>query len=717
MRTVALILLTVLALAGQEQTPQTPSPAPTPAAQQAPSPAATPAAEAPDQVETRRLPSPAPEPAAPFPPEKTQEQLAAEAATAPTDLPFHGFVDFGWRFRTGIGGDINTYKSVVNIDNGATLLGADLTYEPTKDVRWIDRLRVVATSWGNYPYSSVRLDAEKNRSYRFLFDFRDMNLFSFLPTFANPFFDAGIFATQYGWDMDIRSYNAELELFPRARVTPFIGWTRGTDDGEGVRNLVLPRNEYTLPFLVNARADNYRGGVRFRLNDRAAFTIEGGFVNYREDEQVFFPPSTPRPFFGNITTPVFGGRVFLTDAFEAMSVRGDAPFARGVLTANPVSWMTITGGFLFSQPESDIKFVRAITGSVVADTTLANAELLLTNSRAIQPHPSGRISLEVRPHSRFRVIESFSTDRLHVSGSALESDAFFRNGATIGPEEALLAGRLVVNYNRNDLNGIVDVLPSLSVRGGWRHVFGDVVVPPSIPAASIGIIEQAAELRQDVGLAGFTWRPNQRFRATADFEGASSDFTYFRTSLHNYQRFRSFLRYQLTQSLQLGARFNILNNNRPRPDYPAPVPVLDFDYQSRDATLTLAWTPQNNRYSVIAEYARQTIESDTDFVDPATLQSILSPFDERAHTGVLLVDVPLMRTGEFTPRLNFGGSFYRTSGSRPVNYYLPEAKFWVPFAKWAEFHFDWQWYSFHQPTFPIEGFRAHTFVTALRLKL
>ncbi len=716
MRTVALILLTVLALAGQGQTPQTPSPAPTPAAQQAPSPAATPA-ESPDQAETRRLPSLAPEPAAPFPPEKTPEQVAAEAAAVPTDLPFHGFIDFGWRFRPGIGGDVNTYKSVVDIDKGATLLGADLTYDPTSDVKWIDRLRVVATSWGAYPYSSLRLDAEKSGSYRFLFDFRDLNLFSFLPTFANPFFESGIFATQYGWDMDIRSYNAELEFLPRRRVSPYIAWTRGTDDGDGVRNFVLSRNEYTLPFRVKARADNFRGGVRFGLNERASFTLEGGFVNYREDENLFFGPTTPSPFFGNITTPVFGGRLFLTNAYEAMGVRGDDPFARGLLTANPVSWMTITGGFLFSQPESDISFVRTDTGSVVADTTLASAELLLTNSRAIQPHPSGRISIEVRPRSRFRVIESFSTDRLHVAGSGLESDAFFRAGATIGPEESLLAGRLVVNYNRNDLNGIVDVLPSLSLRGGWRHVFGDVETPPSIPAAALGIIAQGADLRQDVGLAGVTWRPVERFRATADFEGATSDFTYFRTSLHDYQRFRSFLRYQLTQSLQLGARFNILNNNRPRPNYPAPVPVLDFDYQSRDATLTLAWVPQSYRYSIIAEYARQTIESDTDYVNPATLQSIFSPFDERAHTGVLLVDVPLMKSSERSPRLNFGGSFYRTSGSRPVTYYLPEAKFWVPVVKWAEFHVDWQWYSFHQPMFSIEGFRAHTLVTALRLKL
>ena len=48
-----------------------------------------------------------------------------------------------------------------------------------------------------------------------------------------------------------------------------------------------------------------------------------------------------------------------------------------------------------------------------------------------------------------------------------------------------------------------------------------------------------------------------------DFETASADRNYFRTSLQDYQKLRARARYQILQSLSLSANFSLLNNLNP----------------------------------------------------------------------------------------------------------------------------------------------------------
>jgi len=711
MKTLALLLLAVLALAGQEPT-STPPPA-TPAAPADAAQVPAPAAEA-----TPAPSEPAQEPAKPSAPGEAAltptAQLQFERPAPPSSLPFHGFVDFGWRFRTDIDGSRDVYKSVVNIGDGATLLGADLVYEPT-DTKWLNRLRVISTTWGAYPYSSVRLSAEQYQKYNFVFDYRPMEFYSFVPSFANPFLGSGIYTTLYGFNTDISSYNAELTLRPTARIVPYVGWTRGSFDGDGIRDLVSTRNEYPLPVNYNSFSNNYRGGVRFNYQQLQA-TLEGGYLKYRDSNTVFIPPDTPTPIFGIATAPVFGTRLFLNTAYELLDQRGNAPFTRGLIAWNPAPWVNFSGGFLYSQPESKVNFIRELTGAIVNGTAIAAAESLLTNSYAIQPHPTGDVSVEIRPVRWVRIVESFMTDRLHVAGTASDLDVF-TGGPGAGTVVDILPGRLVMNYNRNDLDAIFDVTRHFIVRAGYRRNWGDTVVPPSIPAASLGIDQQYATLEQNVGIFGITFRPGEKLRVTGEYQHAASDHTYFRTSLSDYDRLRSFVRYQLTPTIELGARLNYFNNGRPRPPYPTDIPTMDFDYTNWDNTYTFAWTPQGGRYSLLAEYGHVEISSKTDIINPATLDTLLSVYDESGNTGVLLAQIPIIRTGRVRPRIDFGGSIWSSDGTRPVNYYRPQAKLWIPFGERVEFHLDWEYYGFNEDLFPFEDFHAHTFVTGLRIKL
>ena len=110
---------------------------------------------------------------------------APAATPVPTDNWLTGTIDAGWRFQTGVEGDSNTYRSVVNLGRGPRLFGADLTIRPEENP-FVDQIDVHASSWGGDPYNTARVDARKSGLYELSFDYRNIAYFNFLPSFADP---------------------------------------------------------------------------------------------------------------------------------------------------------------------------------------------------------------------------------------------------------------------------------------------------------------------------------------------------------------------------------------------------------------------------------------------------------------------------------------------------------------------------------------------------
>src|SRR5437870_1059712 len=129
-----------------------------------------------------------PQPAAP---QDAKPQPAEPAATpADTEGAFTGSLEIGNRWNTGIAGNFNAYRSVVNLGEGPKLLGADFTLlDPKK--RLFDRIEVRGDHWGDDPYSSLRVNARKARLYDLNVDYRNIAYFNYLPSFANPLLDRG----------------------------------------------------------------------------------------------------------------------------------------------------------------------------------------------------------------------------------------------------------------------------------------------------------------------------------------------------------------------------------------------------------------------------------------------------------------------------------------------------------------------------------------------
>src|SRR5579871_5447962 len=116
-----------------------------------------------------------------IPDSKTADAKAA-ASPVPTAEPnISGWIDFGYRFTTGVNGSLETYRSVVNLGEGLKLFGADFTIVDPKK-RLFDTLHVNASGWGGDPYGAFHLDASKGKLYRFNADYRDLAYFNNLPS-------------------------------------------------------------------------------------------------------------------------------------------------------------------------------------------------------------------------------------------------------------------------------------------------------------------------------------------------------------------------------------------------------------------------------------------------------------------------------------------------------------------------------------------------------
>jgi len=332
----------------------------------------------------------------------------------------------------------------------------------------------------------------------------------------------------------------------------------------------------------------------------------------------------------------------------------------------------------------------------------------LATGAAKQPHVSGNAGFELRPLKRLRIVESWMTDRYHDAAFGLFTQVLQPVGTSnLVSNSTPLPNEQVVNFNQQQLDAMYDLTSKLTLRGGWRYVWGDATVLAG-PLSQTGNFV-SGQLKRQIGLAGLTFRPWQKLSVNLDYEGSSSDNVYFRTSLNDYHKARARARYQATGSLSFQANFMVLNNQNPAPD-------IHYDFQSRDSSLSVYWTPNGGkRFTFTGEYDRYTLRSDIGYLDPSTLSSAVSNYHENAHIASSAVDVALPEYGGMTPKLTFGGSLFVSSLSRPTRFYEPMAKLTLPLRKNISFYTEWQWYGMGEPFYLYEGFRTHAFITGVRL--
>jgi hypothetical protein len=298
-----------------------------------------------------------------------------------------------------------------------------------------------------------------------------------------------------------------------------------------------------------------------------------------------------------------------------------------------------------------------------------------------------------------RIIDFWMTDHMHNSTSDLLAETLLFNSGALNPS-TLTAARLDESYNRQEIDVLFDVTSRLTVRVGDRYNWGDATLTaPGI----VGSPYESGHLSQNVGLAGITYRFAQKTRVSVDYEISRSNNAYFRTSLRDYTKFHVRGSRDLTSSLRFGVDFSLLINNDPETS-------INYDFSSHAASLSLQWLPKGGKWvTALLDYTRSSVQSSIFYLIPNTRQQDTSQYHENAHTGTALIGVKWFSAG---------GSFFKSSGTRPTQYYQPLARISVPLHKKIYWNAEWRYYGFAesgQSYYFLEGFRSNQLMTSLKL--
>ena len=658
---------------------------------QAPAAAATQAQASSGAAQSAAQTSAAQAPAA-QPPSSTSAPAAPAAPAKPAgDNRLQGSIQFGYRWIPNIDGSFDTYRSVVNLEDGPRLFDVDFSIlNPTK--RFFDRADFHASNWGD-PYNTILADVQKDGLYRLNVDYRNIAYFNFLPSYADPTISQGVLLDQNSFDTRIQTLDVQLDVHLNKWISPYLGFTQNSQNGRGITDFYSDQNQYPVASLYSDRTQTYRAGVQMEMG-KYHLTLEQGGTTFKDDQGA----SDRSTGYGNLSNLFLGTRLDLNSLSELYRVRGDSIYTKALLAANPYSWMSVTGEFVYAKPRTDINYSESSAGTFYLQRILQfyNFGQDILTGDANMPHVTGSVTVEVRPTRRLRLVEYWLTDRLHNASDALLVENLLMTGAPL-TDQQLLSDRMVLNSNREEVDAYFDVTPKLMVRGGYRFEWGNAEVRGPVLT---GIPFESADLRRSVGIAGFNYRAGQKFRITGEAEGSSSNQVYFRTSLQNYEKARLQGTYDLSPEWRFAANFNLLNNSNPNPN-------VRLDYSAKIEGASVFYTPKSVKWAnLLLDYSRSAARSSILYLVPQTLSPTPSIYRENAHSLSALATIKWV---------TLGGTLFISNGSRPTNYYQPLARLTVPIRKHVDWISEWRWYSMSELFYTFENFQSNQFMTSLRL--
>jgi len=636
------------------------------------------------------------------------QELPAAASSVPSgEAGISGFVDLGYRW-VGTGGSFNTYRSVVDLGSGPKLLGTEFTISDPKH-RLFDSVTVRAYNWGDDPYATLHVDVRRHKLYDFSADYRNIAYYSNLPSFADPRLSGGVTLNEQSLDTRQRMGSYQLTLLPESWLVPYLVYDRNSSTGNGVATFVSNDDEFPVGSIITNSTNNYRGGARIEQR-RFHVTLEQGGTTFRDGQQLGMAAGSGTNY-GNSFSAVLGQKLDLTSLSQAYRVRGDSIYTKALLTANIASWFDLYGQFLFSQPRSTVNYQQFDSGNQILLSQLIfyTGEQSIASAVSKLPHTTGSLGAELRPFRQLRLLPSWFTDRMHTSSSDVNAQTLTGTSLASGPAtiNSLLSNKLVNNYNQAELSAMLEVVPKVTLRAGYRYVWGnasDVI----LPVAELAAVETGT-VRRNVALAGIAYRPLTKVSLNADFEDGVSTGSYFRTSLYNYQKGRVRGRYQVTPSLSLAASVSVLNNNNPNAG-------LHYDYLSHQETASFLFAPAGGkRWDFQGSYTRSTLRSEITYLDPAYERPGISFYRDNSHvaTGYFDANLPVQKTR--IVKLSLGGSLYMSSGSNPTHFYQPLARISMPVNKTLAWVSEWRYYGFEENFYGYQAFRTQMVTTGMRL--
>lgn len=611
--------------------------------------------------------------------------------------------ELGYRYHT-VGGNEDSYRSMVNFGNGIRLLGSSLSVNSLEgNGRFFDQLQLDTQGLGNDPYQNALFRVEKNRLYRYDLSWR-----------SNAYYYPGLSsANGAGFSNTVRNFHdQDLILFPQSRLKFFLGYSNNSQTGPGISSVVLFQGTAgdRYPLLTNTRRqqNEYRAGFEGAL---AGWRLNAmhGWVNFKDDS----------PF--NLPGPSLGANP--ADLNTATSIQrtepyhGNSPYWR-VALFKETRWWAMNGRFTYvSGQRAFVQEQTAFGTDLLGQNRMQHT---YTSGSAQRPATAADLNFSVFPSTKLTITNQTAFSNIRISGSAVFAQV--NNGALAVPSVPFeFLGVLMVS-NSTD----ADYRPAtwLGIRFGYQYSNRQIksiqtINPTGPPPAN----EQ--ENNMHTGRLGVRLRPISGLTINLDGEIARADHPFFPISAGNIEAFRGRVEYRRGSFRVAGYARTDYNLNSGS--------IYEYASRSRQYGVDGTWTLSRNMFIDVG-YAKLHLNSlgtlNYFVQNPRTLLADRSYYVSNLHTANLaahftfgLVDLSLglthvQDTGDGRATI-LGSSGYgnlppfQAAQTFPLRFTSPQFKVSVRIHEKVRWNVGYQRYAYSQEFSTTQNFRAHTGYTSV----
>jgi hypothetical protein len=609
--------------------------------------------------------------------------------------------ELGYRFR-GIGGNTDSYQSMVNFGKGLRLLDSNLSVQSLEGHgRYFDQIQLNTQGLGNDPYQSASLRVEKNRIYRYDLNWR-----------SNAYLNPGVRGDRGRNQRNTTRLwqDQDLTVFPQSAIKFFLGFSRNTQTGPGLSGAIWPdggSDQYALLADIRRQQHEYRAGFEagfkgWKLN------VLHGWVNFKEDTTQVIS-SLQQGF--NTTD-----QLRLTGLVRSEPYHGNSPYWRVVLFKEGRKWAS---NARFTYVNGQRGFVQDETGYGTNRLGAANSRQVYAAGDARRPAATGSVNFSLFPVSNLTLTNQTAISHIRMSGSSVFTQ--LNNGVAVRPSIpfSFLGIRTITNASDADYRPFRWLGVRLGYQYSTRRIRSIEALSPVGPQTPL---EQENGLH--TGILGLRLRPFKNFTANLDGEIGRADRPVFPVSGRNFQAFRARAEYR-------GSDWRIAGYART--DYNVNSATLSsFASRSRQYGADANWTPSRNFFidasyvkmhfdslGVMNYFARTTGTGNSLVADQSWYVSNLHNLNLNTHFVVrdrieLTLGVSHVQdTGD--GRTTAMGSepygaitFMKTAQTFPLRFTSPQAKLSYRITDDLRWNLGYQHYAYAEDFGAPQNFRSHT---------
>lgn len=406
--------------------------------------------------------------------------LIASASFAQT-IPFE--IELGYR-SVSVDGNEDMYRTQINEEEGFLLRSFSLETAEFGDSTLIDRFRIDATDLGQGPASSLRLRAAKAGLYQFTLGYRELDVYTALPGFANPLVGSGIVPGQHTLDRTRTTLDAELELLPGGRFTPFIGYSWQKYDGPGTTTYHVGQDEFLLRSDLDETDNELRIGTGFNFGPVYG-RLTQGWRDFSGDERLSLAPGAGG---GNSPGSILDQPQTLDSFSRDSSTDVSTPFTNVFVTGAIANRVRLTGDYTRFAADGDGDESETLSGGLASFDLRRFFEGLdeSVTSKAKNTTTRGGGRAEITLYEGVDLLAGYHSERRELEGTALVNsiylDSITFGGADPRDFTEILNASSSLNRDEDTWNVGISARPAgpFTVRVLYSVTDQDVTVAPDL---------------------------------------------------------------------------------------------------------------------------------------------------------------------------------------------------------------------------------------------